>query len=203
MTFKFLYWKSHLEKSAWEYQLVMSWGHIRKHWVRTKYVWCTRDESVVGGLLYKHWNNSRNTLPWMESVRFLTGVISGAFQYSADILCYLKASHRDDEENIDLHEPCRWWSESLPFRFFQFSRDLTWRPLLSFPLLSVDLEPLYHAEIKIMGQIWGYWVALFSKYRSPRSSDLNRNNRINNNNNKNRHYNEYPPLIQSSMPHIV
>lgn len=104
------------------------------------------------------------------------------------------------------HEPCRWWSESLPYRFFQFNRDLTWKPLLSFPFLFLDLEPMYHAGIKIMGQIWGYWASLFSNYRSLQSSDFNRNNRINNNNMYhmyNRSYNEYPLLIQSSMPYIV
>lgn len=47
---------------------------------RTKYVWWTRNESVGGGLLWMHWNNSRNTLPRMEPVRFPTGIISGAFR---------------------------------------------------------------------------------------------------------------------------
>lgn len=128
---------------------------------RTKYVWCTRNEWLVG-LLHRHWNHSRSTLAWMESVRFLTGIISGAFQNSADILFYLKASHRDDdEENINLHEPCSWWSKSFPHKFFQFCRDLAWRPLLSFPLLFlVGLgAPIscrnkdYGANLRILGCI--------------------------------------------------
>lgn len=83
------------------------------------------------------------------------------FHYSADIVFYLEASHRDNKENIDLHESCRWWSGSLPYRFFLFSRDLAGRPLLSFPLLFlVGLgAPIscrtkdYGANLRILGCI--------------------------------------------------
>lgn len=158
MTFKPSYWKSNFEKSSSSDALK---SHKKALRPRTIYIWCTRNESVVGCLLGRHCKNSRNILPWMESVRFLTGITSGAFQYPAGILFYLKASYRDDEDNVYLHEPCRWWSGSLPYRFFQFSRDLAWRPLLSFPFLFLEElgGPIlcrnkdYGANLRILGCI--------------------------------------------------
>ena len=106
------------------------------------YVSWASSEPAVGGLLQMHWKDNGNTLPWVEPIRFITGIVSGTFRYSVDVLFHLKTSHRDDGEKLDLHEPCHALQSGgqSPFLTCSFGlvEDFVWRPLLSFPFLFLE-----------------------------------------------------------------